>query len=97
MDIQTYNDHYLAQEEVTKTSPFDQKTLVYNVMGRTLTLADIDIFERIHLKCDPAKAIQLREAYAEPLSGHHMHKDHWNTVHTAGSIPDKRILGVGRW
>ena len=84
--------HCLAQEEVTETSPFDQKMLVDNVIDRTLALADIDTFESIHLKCDLATAIQLREAYAKPLPGNHMHKDHWDTVRTTGSIPDKRML-----
>ena len=96
MDIQTYNDHDLAQEEVTKTSPFDQKTLVYNVMGRTLTLADIDIFERIHLKCDPATSIQPREAYAQIIAGNRMNKSHWNTVHTNVRIPDTQMLARDR-
>ena len=71
MDIKAYNDHCLVQEEVTEQLRFDEKMLVYN--GKTLALAHIDIFESIHLKCDPATAIQLREAYAEPLPGHHMH------------------------
>ena len=97
MDIEAYNDHCLAQQEVTEQLPFDQKKLVYNVIGRRLTLADIDIFESIHFKCDLVTAIQLREVYEEPLPGNHMHKDYWDTVHTADSIPDKRILGVGRW
>ena len=57
MDIEAYNDHCLVQEEVTETSPLDEKTLVYNVIGKTLALADIDIFKGIHLKCDPATAI----------------------------------------
>ena len=91
MDIEAYNDHCLVQEEVTETSPLDEKTLVYNVIGKTFTLADIDIFAGIHLKCDPATAINLREVYAEPLPSHHMRKDHWDTVRTTGSIPDKQI------
>ena len=57
MDIKAYNDHCLVQEEVTEQLPFNQKKLVYNVIGKTLALADIDIFEGIHLKCDPATAI----------------------------------------
>ena len=97
MDIKAYNDHCLVQEEVTEQLPFNQKKLVYNVVGKTLALAHIDIFESIHLKCDPATAIYLRELYAQVIPGHHMHKDHWGTVRTAGSIPDKRMLRMDRW
>ena len=97
MNIETYNDHCLAQEEVTETSPFDEKTLVDNVIAKTLTLADIDIFESIHFKCDLATAIQLRELYAQVIPGNRMNKDHWNTVRTDGSTPDKRMLSMDRW
>ena len=96
MDIQAYNDHYLAQEEVTTTVPFDQKTLVYNVMGRIPTLADIDVFERIYLKCDLATAIQPRELYAQIVAGNRMNKRHWNTVHTNVPIPDTQMLSRDR-
>ena len=67
MDIEACNNHCLAQEEVTETSPFDQKMLVDNVIDRTLALADIDTFESLHLKCDPITAIQLRECYMHRL------------------------------
>ena len=72
MNIQAYNDHYLAQEEVTETSPLEEKTLVDNVIGKALTLSDIGIFERIHLKCDRATAIQLRELYTQVIACNRM-------------------------
>jgi predicted DNA-binding protein (MmcQ/YjbR family) len=35
----------------------------------------------INLKCDPKKAIELREKYPDSIfPGYHMHKKHWNTV-----------------
>ena len=55
MDIKAYKDHCLAQEEVTEQLRFDEKTLVDN--GKRLTLANIDIFEEIHLKCGPVTDI----------------------------------------
>ena len=79
------------QEEVTETSLFDEKMLIYNVIDKTLTLADIDIFAGIYLKRDPATATQLRELYAQVIPGHHINTEHWDTVRTAGSIPDKQI------
>ena len=74
MDIEAYNNHCLAQEEVTEQLRFDKKTLVYN--GKRLNLAHIDIFKNIHPKCDPATAIQLRELYAQVIAGNHINKDH---------------------
>lgn len=35
----------------------------------------------INLKCDPERAIELRETYdGKILPGYHMNKKHWNTV-----------------
>lgn len=35
---------------------------------------------RINLKCNPEKALELREEYAQVLPGYHMNKKHWNTI-----------------
>jgi len=43
-------------------------------------LTDVELFESINLKCDPEKAVQLREEYPAVLPGYHMNKKHWNTV-----------------
>jgi predicted DNA-binding protein (MmcQ/YjbR family) len=42
----------------------------------------------INLKCDPEKAIELREHYPAVLPGYHMNKLLWNTVLIDGSIDD---------
>ena len=36
--------------------------------------------QKISLKCDPDKAIELRESYEDITAGWHMSKKHWNTV-----------------
>jgi len=43
------------------------------------------------LKCDPERAIQLREQYPAVQPGYHMNKKHWNTVVVDGSVSDKLI------
>lgn len=43
-------------------------------------LSDIEEFVSINLKCDPERAIELREMYNGVKPGWHMHKKHWNTV-----------------
>jgi predicted DNA-binding protein (MmcQ/YjbR family) len=40
----------------------------------------------INLKCDPERAITLREEHEEILPGYHMSKVHWNTVMLEGSL-----------
>lgn len=55
-------------------------------------LTDLQQFESINLKCDPEKAIQLREQYPGVLPGYHMNKRHWNTILMDGSVSDKVVL-----
>ena len=88
MDIEAYRNYCLRKKGVTEEFPFDDKTLVYKVMGKLFTLTDIDRFESINVKCNPATAIRLREAYTSISPGYHMNKQHWNTVLIDGSIPD---------
>lgn len=54
-------------------------------------LTDLEQFESINLKCEPERAMQLREEFPAVLPGYHMSKKHWNTVLMDGSIPDKTI------
>jgi predicted DNA-binding protein (MmcQ/YjbR family) len=94
MDIETYRNYCLRKKGVTEEFPFDKSTLVYKVMGKMFALTNIDTFESMHLKCDPAIALQLRELHEGITPGYHMNKRHWNTVSMDGSIPDKMIY---RW
>ena len=64
--------------------PFDEDTLAFKVMGKIFLLTDIRDFKSINLKCEPEKAIYLREKYAAVTPGFHMNKKHWNTVEIPG-------------
>ncbi|MEP6468116.1 MAG: MmcQ/YjbR family DNA-binding protein, partial [Parafilimonas sp.] len=46
---------------------------------------------QFNAKCDPEKAIELREEYKAIRPGYHMNKKHWNTVVIDGSISTKVI------
>ena len=92
MNIDTYRSYCLLKKGVTEGFPFDENTLVYKVMGKIFSLANIEPFERINLKCDPETAIQLREQYEGVVPGYHMNKKYWNTVNINGTIPDDKIF-----
>jgi predicted DNA-binding protein (MmcQ/YjbR family) len=78
----------LQKPFVSETFPFDDKTLVMKVGGKMFALADVDNFTSINLKCDPGKAIELREQYAGISPGYHMNKKHWITVNVNEDVPD---------
>jgi predicted DNA-binding protein (MmcQ/YjbR family) len=92
MNIEDFRDYCLAKKGVTESFPFDETTLVFKVMGKMFALTDTEDDFSINLKCEPDKAIDLREQYPETvLPGYHMNKKHWNTVVVDVRIPDKTL------
>jgi predicted DNA-binding protein (MmcQ/YjbR family) len=91
MNIEEFRDYCLQKNGVTEEFPFDSDTLVFKVLGKMFALTDVNAFASINLKCDPEKAIELREQYSEVIPGYHMNKKHWNTVDMHGSLSDKLI------
>ena len=44
---------------------------------------------QFNIKCDPEKAVELREQYDCVLPGYHMNKKHWNTIICDGTVQIK--------
>ncbi len=91
MNIEEFRDYCLSFKSVEEKLPFDESTLVFYVKGKMFCLADIDTFDYINVKCDPEKALMLREQYDEVIPGYHMNKKHWNSIQTTGKLSDKLI------
>lgn len=71
----------MSLKGVTESFPFDETTLVFKVMGKMFCLAGLESNPvQINVKCEPEKAIELREEFAGVIPGFHMNKTHWNTV-----------------
>ncbi|GAK76812.1 MULTISPECIES: MmcQ/YjbR family DNA-binding protein [Nonlabens] len=85
MHIDELRDYCMSKKAVTEEFPFDESTLVFKVMGKMFCLTGLDRWERgepaINLKCNPEKAIELREEYdGTVIGGYHSNKKHWNTI-----------------
>jgi len=80
MNIEAFRAYCLAKPGTSEGFPFDEQTLVFKVMDKMFALTDIDAFESVNLKCDPDRAVELREQFDFVLPGYHMSKKHWNTV-----------------
>jgi predicted DNA-binding protein (MmcQ/YjbR family) len=91
MNIETLREYCLSKKGATECFPFDEVTLVFKVMNKMFALTNLDGPLSINLKCDPEKAIALREEYSFVLPGYHMHKAHWNTIEITDSVSDKLI------
>lgn len=93
MNIETLRDYILSKPHVTEGFPFGEETLVCKVNDKIFFLAGLDRSPlQFNVKCDPDKAIELREEYPETvLPGYHMNKKHWNTVIVDGRLSAKQL------
>ena len=91
MNIEEFREYCIAQKGVSEELPFGPDTLVYKVMGKMFALTGLDseIFT-VNLKCNPNRAIELREEFDYIVPGYHMSKIHWNTVN-AEYCPTKQL------
>jgi predicted DNA-binding protein (MmcQ/YjbR family) len=94
MNVETIREYVLQKENVTEGFPFDEETLVIKVKNKMFLLLSLDETPlRFNVKCQPDKAIELREQYPDTvLPGYHMSKKHWNTIVLNGQLSSKLIL-----
>jgi len=92
MTLADFCAHCLSLPRVEETTPFGPDVLVYKVGGKMFALATPEEFPHsVNLKCDPDRAIELRDRYEDIIPGYHMNKRHWNTVTLAGQAPTKLV------
>jgi len=94
MNIETLRDYVIQKPFVTEGFPFGDGVIVFKVNGKVFLLVPLDTAVlQFNAKCDPEKALELRETYPETvLPGYHMNKKHWNTIIVDGTISNKQLL-----
>jgi predicted DNA-binding protein (MmcQ/YjbR family) len=79
----------LALPEAIEDYPFGEDVAVFKVGGKMFALVSLsEDPARMTLKCEPERAVELRELHAAVRPGYHTNKRHWNTVHLDGTIDD---------
>lgn len=91
MNIEQIREYCLAKKQVTEGFPFDNDTLVFKVAGKMFALLSLEK-KRINLKCDPQRALDLREHYEFIIPGYHMNKQQWNTIVLEEGIDDVFLM-----
>ena len=81
MNIEEFREYCISKKGVTEELPFGPDTLVYKVMGKMFAVVPLEseVF-KVSLKCDPAKAIELRDEFDYIVGAYHMSKIHWNAI-----------------
>lgn len=95
VNIERLRAYYLSLPFVTESFPFDSETLVFKVGSRMFGYIPLER-ERpyVCLKCDPERAIDLRERYVAVEPAFHMNKVHWNGVYLDSDLSMAQILDL---
>ncbi|MEO6902606.1 MAG: MmcQ/YjbR family DNA-binding protein [Bacteroidia bacterium] len=91
MNIEELRIYCLSKKCVTESFPFGTETLVFKVMGKVFLLTGMQHPLQFNVKCDPEKAVLLRDTYNCVKPGYHMNKKLWNTIIVDGSVPQQQL------
>lgn len=92
MEIDKIREYCLQKQDVTEGFPFGPSALVFKTGGKMFLLMMLEeVPLSINLKCNPEKALELRETYSCVLPGYHMNKKHWNTVIVEPGLPSELL------
>lgn len=95
MNIEVLREYCLHKKHTEESLPFGESTLVFKLNNKIFVLMGLeDGSHSCNLKCDPEKAIELRETYDGVIPGYHMNKKHWNTVLFNEDISDQLIYDL---
>lgn len=85
-------EYCLTKPLSEETYPFGPDTTVFKVRGKLFALTPASANpDSINLKCDPTRAILLRQEHPEITAGYHMNKVHWNTLDLTGALSDELV------
>ncbi|MFR9165381.1 MAG: MmcQ/YjbR family DNA-binding protein [Dysgonomonas sp.] len=94
MNIEELREYCLSVKGSEECFPFDEDTLVFKVLGKMFAYTFLEPRDgqfAVNLKCDPEKAIELREKYSSVVPGYHANKKYWNTVYLNGDASENEI------
>ena len=95
MNIEWLREYCLSLPHATEDFPFDERTLAFRVAGKIFLLTDVEEPREFNAKCDPERAVELRERYPDAVRpGYHMNKTHWNTVRIDMGLDDALVLDL---
>ena len=92
MNIEDLREYCLSIKGASECLPFDEYSLVFKVLDKMFALLPLDN-ERlcIAVKCDPDKAIELREHFNAVEPAYHFNKKYWNTIYLNGDMEDEEV------
>jgi predicted DNA-binding protein (MmcQ/YjbR family) len=92
MELNILRKYPSSKKSTTEELPFGPDALVFKVAGKMYALIaweENPIY--ISMKCDPDRAVALRETYSAIKSAYHFNKTHWNMVYVDGTLTTDQI------
>lgn len=93
MNIEELREYCLSLKGATEYMPFEKEQyLIFRVLDKwfaVIPLLDTEL--NISVKCDPAKAIELREKYQSVEPAWHFNKKFWNSITLNGDMDDETV------
>lgn len=96
MNIESVRDYCLSLPFVTENFPFDETTLAFRIMGKIFAMIDLEDTKWFVLKCEPERALDLRDRYSEITGAWHMNKKYWNQLDLYGDLTDGFVKSLIR-
>ncbi len=92
MNVEEIREYALSLEDVMESFPFGNDTLVFKTNNKIFLLVSLSAETlQFNVKCNPERAVELRDAYSCILPGYHMNKKHWNTIIVDGQLSKKQL------
>ena len=92
MTLDQLLEHSLTKPHVEESFPFGPDVLVLKVKGKVFLLIPLNTDPlQFNVKCNPERALHLRDEYISIIPGYHMNKKHWNTIILDGTVPSSLI------
>lgn len=95
MNLEDIRAYCISKPDTEESLPFGPDNVVFKTNGRIFLILSLDTSPvQFNVKCDPEKAIRLREEFSCVVPGYHMNKKHWNTILVDGSVSP---AGLKEW
>lgn len=92
MNIEELRDYCLSLPMATEYMPFGDNYLIFRIYDKwfaVIPLNDIDL--KISVKCDPEKAIELRDCFHSVSPAWHFNKKYWNSILLNTDMNDETV------
>ena len=92
MNVEDIRTYCIGKRDVEEGFPFGDQTLVFKTGGKIFLLVSLTAIPlQFNAKCEPERAIELREQHDCIKPGYHMNKRHWNTVIADNTLTGKQL------